>query len=90
MTISDDDILKAGRILLKARLERGAESAVPSAVSDALDAISVPDDAKRRGPSSPLTDDEVNENLTKLSAANLSASAKVGLAKSVLGMFGLA
>ena len=58
MKITDDQIIEAGRILLQARKERGADTAgeVPSAVTAALAAIQIPDDAKHRGPSSPLTD----------------------------------
>ena len=76
---------------MRARKERGADTAgeVPSAVTAALGAIQIPDDAKHRGPSSPLTDAEIDANLAKLSAANADAAAKVGLAKTVLGLFGL-
>lgn len=89
--ITDDQIIEAGRILLQARKERGADTAgaVPASVTAALGAIQIPDDAKHRGPSSPLTDAEIDANLAKLSAANADASAKLGLAKTVLGLFGL-
>ena len=92
MKITDDQIIEAGRILLQARAERGAAPVgnVPDVVTKALGKIQIPtDDAKARGPSSPLTDAEIDENLSKLSAAGASASAKVGLAKTVLGLFGL-
>lgn len=89
--ITDDQIIEAGRILLQARKERGTDTvgSVPSAVTAALAAITVPDDAKHRGPSSPLTDADVDANLAKLSAANADASAKLGLAKTVFSLFGL-
>lgn len=90
--ITDDQIIEAGRVLLQARKERGGEpvGTVPASVTAALAAIQIPDDAKHRGPSSPLTDAEIDANLAKLSAANADAAAKVGLAKTVLGLFGLA
>lgn len=90
--ITDDQIIEAGRVLLQARKERGAAAPVgevPDAVTQALGKIEIPNDAKARGPSSPLTDDEVDANLAKLSAAGASAAAGVGLAKTVLGLFGL-
>lgn len=88
--ITDDEIIEAGRILLQARKERGAAVGLPpDVVTAALGRITLPDDAKAKGPSSPFTDAEIDETLAKLSAANADASAKLGLAKTVLGLFGL-
>ena len=89
--ITDDQIIEAGRVLLQARKERGAvDSAVPASVAAALGNLTLPqDDVIARGPSSILTEAEVDANLTKLGAAVASGKAGLGLAKTVLGFFGL-
>lgn len=90
--ITDDQIIEAGRVLLQARKERGVAPVgeVPASVSAALGNLTLPqDDAIARGPSSPLSDSEVDANLAKLSAAGADAQAKRGIARSILGLFGL-
>ena len=89
--ITDQEIVEAGRVLLQARKERGASDVAPSpSVAAALDQIALPtDDAIARGPVSILTDAEVDANLAKLGAAVAGKTAGVGLARRVLGFFGL-
>lgn len=86
--ITDEQIIDAGRVLLQARKERGT-GAVPAAVAGALGNISLPADAIAKGPSSVLSDAEVDANLAKLSAAGAQSSATLGLVKTVFGLFGL-
>ncbi len=93
MKITDDQIIAAGKVLLQARQERGAEPAgeVPQAVTAALGLLKLPDsDAKAKGPTSPFTDADVDELIARLDAANADAAAKRGIAQSLLGLFGLA
>lgn len=89
--ITDQQIIEAGRVLLQARKERGADAGVvPDAVTAALGKVSLPqDDAIAKGPRSVLTDAEVDANLAQLSAAGAQASASLGLVKTVFGLFGL-
>lgn len=93
MKITDDQIIEAGRVLLLARKERGAAPAgeVPAAVTAALGLLKLPDsDAKAKGPTSPFTDADIDDLVARLDAANADATAKRGIAQSLLGLFGLA
>lgn len=91
MKITDEQIIEAGRVILQARKERGAAPAgeVPAAVTAALGRIELPNDTKAKGPSSPFTDAEVDDLVSRLNAANADATAKRGMAQSLLGLFGL-
>jgi hypothetical protein len=91
MTYSDDEVLKAARVLLTARLERGPVGEVPDAVSAALGLVTLPqDDAIARGPRSVLTDEEVAKNLAALAQDVQRADLKLGLVRKAFSLFGLA
>lgn len=97
MKITDQQVVEAVKTILQAKQERGLSlpvaavvGEVPDVVTEALASIGLPsDDAKAKGPRSPLTDAEVDSVVHELEAALARDKVTADLAKSALGFLGL-